>query len=296
MATVYLMQNGAAKVTFSNSSLNDGSRIKWSVGSNTTGSADYKYTYSCPSGSTVYGSATKKTGSGTVWDAYFQVGSNSYAVPTGSFSKSYPASGSTSIGFNLYCNGWNTGGASVRVWGATIYVSYTSTYTLTVRAGTGISAVSGGGTYNDGTSKQITATVKTGYKWSKWTNTSGGTQYSTTQNPTITVKSNLDLTAVATPITYTIAYNSNGGTGTMSSTSATYDAYATLRNNTFTKSKYIFKGWATSASGSKTYDNQQQVKNLSSTQGATITLYAVWELDPNQVFVNSTKVYSNGWK
>ena len=40
MATVYLMQNGAAKVTFSNSSLNDGSRIKWSVGSNTTGSAD----------------------------------------------------------------------------------------------------------------------------------------------------------------------------------------------------------------------------------------------------------------
>ena len=256
MATVYLIQNSVAQVTFSNSSLNNGSRIKWSVGSNTTGSADYKCTYNCPSGSTVYGSG-KRSGSGSNYDAWFEVGSNSYFIPVGSFSKSYPASDNTSIGFSLYCNGWSTGGegAAVRIESATIYVSYTSTYTLTVRAGTGISAVSGGGTYNQGTSKQITATVATGYKWSKWQYTSGGSQYSTTQNPTITVNSNLDLTAVATPITYTIAYNSNGGTGTMSSTSATYDVYATLRNNTFTKSKYIFKGWATSASGSKTYDN-----------------------------------------
>jgi hypothetical protein len=47
-------------------------------------------------------------------------------------------------------------------------------YTLTVRAGTGISTVSGGGTVNKGTSKQITATVATGYTWSKWEYTSDG--------------------------------------------------------------------------------------------------------------------------
>jgi hypothetical protein len=74
MATVYLMQNGASNVTFSNSSLSDGSRIKWSVGSNTTGSANYKCTYNCPSGSTVYGSGSR-SGSGNNYDASFQVGS-----------------------------------------------------------------------------------------------------------------------------------------------------------------------------------------------------------------------------
>ena len=87
-------------------------------------------------------------------------------------------------------------------------------YTLTVRAGTGISSVSGGGTVNAGTSKQITASVSTGYTWSRWEYTSGGNQYSTTQNPTITVNSNLDLTAVATPNAYTITFNKGSyGTG-----------------------------------------------------------------------------------
>ena len=39
---------------------------------------------------------------------------------------------------------------------------------------------------------------------------------------------------------------------------------------------YTFNGWATSASGAKTYNDKQSVTNLSSTNGATVTLYANW--------------------
>lgn len=294
MATVYLMNNGVAQVTFSGGAENNGDRITWSVGSNTTGSASYKCTYNCPSGSKVYGSG-KRTGSGTVYDASFVVGSNSYTI-SDSFSKFYSASGSTSIGYSFYCNGWKSGGASVQIWGSTIYVSYSSTYTITVLAGTGISSVSGGGTVTEGSSKTINATVSAGYTWYRWQYTSGGSAYSTSQSVSVKPTSNISLTAVATPNTYYIKYNANGGTGSMSNTTCSYGTYYTLRANTFTKDKYIFAGWATSASGAKIYDDQQQVRNLTTTNGGTYNLYAVWEKDPNAVFVNTTKVYNNGWK
>lgn len=295
MATVYLVSSGSEQVSFTKNNCSYSGTTLWcTTGSQSTKSGSYKYTYSCPSGSKVYVSCGR-TGWGTVYDASVNIGGTTTAIGS-SVNTNKSVSGSTSIGFDFYVNGWESGGAGVGLTSPTIYITYTSTYTLTVRAGTGISSVTGGGTYNEGSSKQITATVSTGYTWSKWQYTSGGSQYTTTQNPTITVNSNLDLTAVATANPYTIAYNNNGGSGTMSSTSATYGTYVTLRANTFTKDKYIFKGWATSSTGSKVYDNQQSVINLTTTKNGTVTLYAVWEKDPNAVFVNTTKVYSSGWK
>lgn len=302
MATTYLMSNGTTYVTFTpTGGVGNNGNIYLSCGyEQVITGASYKCTYNCPNGSSVSCTSSGKWGWGTVWDCRFQVGDQTYEIGTSSFTKSFPASGYTSIGFGLNINSWNSyeGSAYVRVNSPSIYVTYTSTYTLTVRAGTGISGVSGGGTYNEGTSKQITATVATGYTWSKWVYTSGGSQYTTTQNPTLTVNSNIDLTAQATANTFYIAYNNNGGSGSMSSTTATYGTYVTLRANTFTKDKYIFKGWATSANGSKVYDNQQQIlaSSIYTSSGATVTLYAVWEKDPNAVFVNSTKVYTSGWK
>ena len=93
------------------------------------------------------------------------------------------------------------------------------------------------------------------------------------------------------PNTYTIKYNANGGSGSMSNTSATYDSSVTLRANSFTRSGYTFSGWATSSSGSKAYNDKASVKNLTATNGGTVNLYAVWTkaadptytitLDPN---------------
>ncbi len=78
--------------------------------------------------------------------------------------------------------------------------------------------------------------------------------------------------------TYTIVYNANGGSGTMSNSTHTYDVAKNLNANKFTRTGYTFLGWATSSTATKaTYTDKQSVKNLTSTDGATVTLYAVWQ-------------------
>lgn len=255
MATVYLVNNGSENVSFvKNNCSYEGTTLWCTTGNKSTKNGSYKHTYNCPSGSKVYFSCGR-TGWGTVYDAKVSVAGSQIATIDSSININSAVSGNTTLGFDFYVNGWDSGGAGVGLTNPTIYITYTSTYKLTVRAGTGISSVTGGGTYNEGTSKRITATVSTGYTWSKWVYTSSGSRYTTTQNPTITINSDIDLTAQATPNTFTIAYNKTTGSGVMNPTTATYDEYVELRANTFTKDKHIFKGWATSEEGPKVYDN-----------------------------------------
>lgn len=78
--------------------------------------------------------------------------------------------------------------------------------------------------------------------------------------------------------TYTVVYNANGGNGTMSNSTHTYNVAKNLNANTFTRNGYAFLGWSQSASATTaTYTDKQSVKNLTSTDGATVTLYAVWQ-------------------
>ncbi|MBQ7244844.1 MAG: InlB B-repeat-containing protein [Alphaproteobacteria bacterium] len=78
---------------------------------------------------------------------------------------------------------------------------------------------------------------------------------------------------------YSVHFNSNCPTtasGTMSNQSFTYEIAQNLTNNGFTCNNRAFQGWATSASGAKVYNNQQSVSNLTTTNGGTFELYAVW--------------------
>lgn len=77
--------------------------------------------------------------------------------------------------------------------------------------------------------------------------------------------------------TYTIKFDSNGGSGSMANLAMTYDVAKTLTQNAFTKAGYTFKGWALSKTGDVKYANKASVKNLTATKGGTVTLYAVWE-------------------
>ncbi len=82
-----------------------------------------------------------------------------------------------------------------------------------------------------------------------------------------------------TPHTYTVSYNANGGTGNMASTTHTYGVSKALSQNTYTRAGYEFAGWSTSSSATMpTYEDGQSVSNLSATNGATVTLYAVWQI------------------
>lgn len=127
------------------------------------------------------------------------------------------------------------------------------------------------------------AFVKTGYKFAGWaTSASGSVAYADGASVTNigSAGSTVNLYAVWTAITFTIRFNGNfdGVSGTMSNQTVTYDTTTALKANAFSKTGYNFLGWATSASGSVVYADGADITNLTSVDGKTIDLYAVWEI------------------
>ena len=78
--------------------------------------------------------------------------------------------------------------------------------------------------------------------------------------------------------TYTIKYNANGGSGAPGNQTKTYGTNLTLSSTKPTRYNYKFLGWSTSSTAtSETYKAGSVLStDLSTTQGATVTLYAVW--------------------
>jgi len=120
---------------------------------------------------------------------------------------------------------------------------------------------------------------QTGYTFTGWYTDQACTQKYTDNK----VVGDITLYAGFKANTYTVKFNANGGSGTMSNQTLTYDKAANLTANNFTRAKHAFKGWATSAKGAVVSTNSQSVKNLATAQGATINLYAVWEVSQYDV-------------
>ena len=82
---------------------------------------------------------------------------------------------------------------------------------------------------------------------------------------------------------YSVKYNGNGATsGTMSNSHHIYDEAKVLNKNNFDRTGWKFIEWNTKADGTGTrYTNEQSVKNLTATHGATINLYAQWNQAPS---------------
>jgi len=159
-----------------------------------------------------------------------------------------------------------------------------NTYTIKYNGNgnTGGSTADSSHTYD--TAKGLTANgfTKTGYTFKNWnTKADGsGTSYAdkaSVKNLTATAGGTVNLYAQWTANKYTVAYNANGGTGTMANQELTYDKAATLNANTFKRTGYRFNGWNTKADGTGTsYADKASVKNLTASNGGTVTLYAKW--------------------
>ncbi|MBQ8519464.1 MAG: InlB B-repeat-containing protein [Agathobacter sp.] len=89
------------------------------------------------------------------------------------------------------------------------------------------------------------------------------------------------------PNSYTISYDANGGSGNMAGTNTTYDKAVPLRNNTFTRTGYTFKGWSLTKNGTVDFVNGATVSNLTSTNGGEVKLYAVWEPEVYKITLDS---------
>lgn len=81
---------------------------------------------------------------------------------------------------------------------------------------------------------------------------------------------------------YFVKYEANGGEGSMEASIHTYGMEENLPANLFTRDGYDFAGWADTADGDAKYSDESLVKNLTSTNGATITLYAKWEISKTE--------------
>jgi len=153
---------------------------------------------------------------------------------------------------------------------STIYAHWTiQSFTVTLSIGdSGIASVSGGGTYNYGSTVTISANVKSGYSFSHW---SDGSAYASMR---FTITSNLTLKAYSQANQYTVTFNPNGGSVSTGSKTVTFNStYGTLP--TPTRANYTFLGWYTSSIG-----GTQKTASTTYTTVGNSTLYAQWEPIP----------------
>jgi hypothetical protein len=105
-------------------------------------------------------------------------------------------------------------------------------------------------------------------------------QWDKTSNTTLYAK------WTAAPV-HNIVFHSNDGSHQTVTQEIPENTTAALRTNTFTRdSRFTFYGWSTTTTGSVEYTNGQ---NFTAGSGvATINLYAIWNLLPNQYLVGDT--------
>ena len=188
--------------------------------------------------------------------------------------------------------------------GKTIYAHWTpNIYTITLDNQSG-----SGGTskfylkYNtswcsdeDGTTTitSITKPTRTGYTFGGYyTGTGGsGTQIINSLGSIVGSKTYITendiLYAYWTANTYSIKFDANGGSGSMSNQSMVYDKESNLSTNKYSRQGYYFVGWSTKKEGVQSaipaygqindyirYKDETKVNNLATS--GTVTLYAIW--------------------
>lgn len=210
----------------------------------------------------------------------------------------FTRTGYTFIGWNEKANGtgsdWTSWIGKPWNWSytknITLYAQWKiNSYTLTITGDEGVEKITGSGSYDYGSNVTATYKIKPGYHITNVT----GTTYEGNNNGVWTNNQNKEGTVSDTwsigtcnrtivvhtaPNTYSISYNGNGSTGgSTASSSHSYDTAKNLTKNGYTKDGYTFKNWNTKADGTGTsYSDQESVKNLTSTNGGTVTLYAQW--------------------
>lgn len=81
---------------------------------------------------------------------------------------------------------------------------------------------------------------------------------------------------------YRIAFDANGGKGSMAAQPMTYGTAAALPGNAFSRKGWVFLGWATTKGGAVAFADAQSVRNLTKA-GGTVRLYAKWARESYEI-------------
>lgn len=131
-----------------------------------------------------------------------------------------------------------------------------------------------------GTATTVSDPTKTGYTFAGWLVNDGSQAVKDLTLDADDYTEAITLTATWTANRYTVAFDANGGSGTMAPQAFTYDAAQALAAASFTRAGCTFAGWNTAADGSGTsFADETSVVNLSAEDGASVTLYAQWTED-----------------
>ena len=179
---------------------------------------------------------------------------------------------------------WSSSGTWMYTGSMTLYAQWTAnTYTVHFDSNGGTGSMADQTfTYDDGDDGYVSLTknafTRTGYTFGGWQNASGNSydDEASVKNLTSTNGATVTLYAKWNANIYTVHFDSNGGTRSMADQTFTYDIAQNLTKNAFTRTGYTFVGWATTSTGSAVYADQASVKNLTATNGGTVTFYAVW--------------------
>lgn len=166
------------------------------------------------------------------------------------------------------------------------------TYTVSYNANGGSGAPSNQTKQHDITlTLSSTKPTRDGYEFAGWGTSATDTGVKYSAGGQYTGNSNVTLYAIWTNVAkLTITYNANGGSGAPSSQTHLINTVSKISGAKPTRDKYVFLGWSTSSTATKaTYIADGQYTNNSFTNGATVTLYAVWLKKSPSIYINSSE-------
>ena len=224
-------------------------------------------------------------------------GNGSMSTDTISYGKDYTAKSNTFTRTGYTFAGWNEKvdgtGSDWTSWigkpwtwtykkSITLYAKWKpNTYTISYNANGGSGSMSTDTiSYGEDYTAKSNTFTRTGYTFAGWNENSSGTGTDWTSwigKPwTWAYTKNITLYAKWKANTYTVSYNANGGSGTMSTDTISYGSDYTAKANTFTRPGYTFAGWNENASGTGTDWTSWIGKPWTWTYTKDITLYAKW--------------------
>lgn len=126
------------------------------------------------------------------------------------------------------------------------------------------------------------ASTRTGYDFLGWSESKNADTATYKRYGNYTSNSGITLYAVWKPKEYTVIYDANGGSGGPSTQTKRYGETLILSSETPIRTGYTFQGWATN----RTASDATYSAGGSYASNGSVTLYAVWKLDPNHYVVS----------
>ena len=210
---------------------------------------------------------------GNVVDALETVAANDEGDDDGSSVVTFDAVAGTT--YYIAVGGYeNASGDVVLSWGDGEFGEYTVTFNPA------------GGAFADGVETnrmlvsgeaygELPVPTRTGYTFTGWMDEDGATVTSDT------IMGDGDVTVMAqwSANCYTVAFDANGGEGTMVPQTNTYDLVSGLTSNAFMRIGHTFAGWATNESGIALFADGDVVSNLTAVANGNVKFFAVWNVN-----------------